>query len=118
MRMENPSKDYQQLQPEDRVTISSLRKQNHSIRAIVQVLQRPASTIRRELHRNSTGDHYGSVPAQQACQRRCRQSRPRRKLNTDSVLFGFVQQFLQQRLSPERIAPALAYLYSKGHEYL
>jgi IS30 family transposase len=117
--MESTSKHYQQLQPEDRVTISSLKQQNVGLRAIARVLQRPASTISRELRLNSTADHYGSAEAQHACQRRRRQSRPRprHKLHTDSVLFGDVQHFLQQRWSPEQIALALAYRYPKGHEY-
>jgi hypothetical protein len=52
--MESSSKHYQQLQPEDRVTLSSLKQQNYSIRAIARVLQRPASTISRELRRNGS----------------------------------------------------------------
>jgi IS30 family transposase len=115
--METTSKHYQQLQPEDRVTISSLKQQNHGIRAIARILQRSASTISRELRRNGTAAHYGSAKAQQACQHRRRQSRPRHKLHTDSLLFGVVQHFLRQRWSPEQIALALAYLNPKGHEY-
>jgi IS30 family transposase len=115
--MESTSKHYHQLQPEDRVTISSLKQQNYSLRAIARILQRPASTISRELRRNGSIDHYGSVEAQQVCQRRRCQSRPRHKLHAEGLLFGVVQHFLQQRWSPEQIALALAYLYPKGHEY-
>jgi IS30 family transposase len=115
--METSPKHYQQLQPEDRVTISSLKQQNQSIRAIARILQRPASTISRELRRNSTDDQYGSIQAQQASQHRRRQSRPRPKLHVDSVLFGVVQHFLRQGWSPEQIALAQAALYPKGHEY-
>jgi IS30 family transposase len=115
--METTAKHYQQLQPEDRATISSLKQQNHGIRAIARILQRPASTISRELRRNSTAAHYGSVPAQQACQHRRRQARPRQKLHVEGLLFGVVQHFLRQRWSPEQIALALASLYPKGHEY-
>lgn len=115
--METTSKHYQQLQPEDRVTLGSLKQQNHSIRAMARILQRPASTISRELRRNGAADHYGSVEAQRACQRRRRQSRPRQKLHAEGVLFGVVQHFLRQRWSPEQIALALAQLYPKGHEY-
>ena len=35
--MPSASSHYHQLQPEDRVTIASLRQQNHSVRAIEQV---------------------------------------------------------------------------------
>ncbi|TCV74186.1 hypothetical protein EDE11_14010 [Methylomonas methanica] len=76
-----------------------------------------ASTISRELRRNSATNHYSSVQAQQTSQYRQRQSRPRHKLHTDSLLFGVVQHFLQQRWSPEQIALALASLYPKSHEY-
>ncbi|WP_446812113.1 IS30 family transposase [Methylomonas sp. 2BW1-5-20] len=99
------------------MTISSLKQQNYSLRAIARVLQRSASTISRELRRNGAGDHYISVQAQQTCQRRRRQSRPREKLHAEGLLFGVVQYFLQLRWSPEQIALVLAQLYPKGHEY-
>jgi IS30 family transposase len=114
--MESTTKHYQQLQPEDRVTISSLKQQNYGIRAIARMLRRPASTISRELRRNGSSGHYGSAEAQQACQRRRRQSRPQPKLHVDGLLFGVVQHFLKQRWSPEQIALALAHLYPKGHK--
>jgi IS30 family transposase len=99
------------------VTISSLKQQNYGVRAIARVLKRRASTISRELGRNSTADHYGSGQAHQACQHRRRQSRPRQKLYVDSVLFGVVKHFLQQGWSPEQIALTQTALYPKGHEY-
>ena len=59
---------YQQLQPEDRITIASMRQQDCSVRAMARTLQRSASTISRELGRNTVGDQaYGSHLAQQAC---------------------------------------------------
>jgi IS30 family transposase len=96
MDMESTSKHYQQLQPEDRVTISSLKQQNVSIRDIARVLQRSPSTISRELKRNDTADHYGSAEAHQACLTRRQQSRSQQILHVDSVLFGVVKHFLQQ----------------------
>ena len=45
-----PSKRYQQLQPEDRVTLASLLQQKYSVRAIARVLGRSPSTIREGLH--------------------------------------------------------------------
>jgi IS30 family transposase len=56
----NPSQ-YQQLQPEDRMTIASLRQQNFSIRAIARQLDRSASTVQRELVRNSCASGYEST---------------------------------------------------------
>ena len=115
--MHDSPQKYQQLQPEDRVTLASLRQRNHSIRAIAHQLGRSPATISRELRRNSVHGLYASAAAQQSCQRRRQQSRPVRKLHPDSILFGVVQQLLQLRWSPEQIALALARLYPKGHEH-
>ena len=59
---------YRQLQPEDRVTLASLRQQNCSVREIASVLGHSASTISRELRRNATDGQYSSTAAQQTCQ--------------------------------------------------
>lgn len=48
-----PPKRYQQLQPEDRVTLVSLALQAFSVRAMTKVLKRSPSTISRELRRNA-----------------------------------------------------------------
>ena len=109
---------YTQLQPEDRVTLASLKQQGLGIRAMASVLGRNASTISRELQRNTalTG-RYGSALAQQACSHRRAQACPLRKLHVDSILFGAVEHFLRLRWLPEQVALALARLYPKGHEY-
>jgi hypothetical protein len=60
---------YQQLQPEDGVTIASMHQRGCSVRAMARTLQRSASTASRELNRNTptgAGD-YGSHVAQLAC---------------------------------------------------
>ena len=44
---------YQQLQPEDRMTIASMRQQGSSVRAMARMLGRSPGTISRELARNS-----------------------------------------------------------------
>ena len=44
---------YSQRQPEDRRTIASLLQQRYSVRGIARVLGRCASTISREIARNS-----------------------------------------------------------------
>jgi IS30 family transposase len=108
---------YRQLQPEDRVTLASLKQQNYSVRAIASVLGRSASTISREVRRNACADQYGSVVAHQSCQHRREQARPVRKLHADGLLFGLVQYLLRQRWSPEQIALTLARIYPKGHEH-
>ena len=50
-------------QPGNCVSLASLKQLNHSIRAMAKLLGRPASTIRRELQRNSTADQYASGTA-------------------------------------------------------
>ena len=56
---------YQQLQPEDRITIASMRQRGIGVRAIARMLERAPSTIARELARNTTTlQDYGSHHAQ------------------------------------------------------
>jgi transposase, IS30 family len=55
---------YQQLQPEERLAIASLRLQDVSIRAMALILGRSPATISRELMRNSSATGYASVPAE------------------------------------------------------
>ena len=105
------TRNHTQLQPEDRVTLASLQQQSYSIRAMARLLNRPASTISRELRRNSIEDRYASGPAQQACGHWRRQGPPLRRLHVDSILFGAVEHFLRLHWSPEQIALALARLY-------
>jgi IS30 family transposase len=101
--MHTNSTIYKQLQPEDRMTIASLRQQNFSIRRIAMVLQRSPSTISREATRNSEQGTYASVSSQQSCHHRRCHSRPERKLHPQSVLFGMVHNLLCSRWSPEQI---------------
>jgi IS30 family transposase len=115
---------YQQLQPEDRVTMASLLQKNHSLRDIAAVLKRSPSTISREHHRNVVSvvgtvgaSPYASATAQRSCQQRRRAGRPFAKLHTDRPMFEVVRRLLGMRWSPEQIALTLAALYPKGHGY-
>jgi IS30 family transposase len=112
-----PSKRYQQLQPEDRVTLASLAQQKYSVRAIAQALGRSPSTISRELRRNAQPTGYASTSARTCAQRRRLQGRPPIKLHRDGILFGLMRHFLGQRWSPEQIALTLARIFPKGHEH-
>ena len=68
---------YEQLQPEDRMTIASMRQQSVGVRAIARVLGRSPSTISREVARNTPVDAaYGSHRAELACKARRRQAHP------------------------------------------
>ena len=115
--MPSPPKTYRQLQPEDRVTLASLRQQGLGVRAIAGILQRSPSTISRELQRNADPLGYASTTARSRCQQRRLSGRPARKLDPEGVLFGVVRQCLRWRWSPEQIALTLARLYPLGHEY-
>ena len=115
--MPTASSHYHQLKPEDRVTIASLRQQNHSVRAISRQLHRSPATISRELQRNASSSGYGSAHAQcQSLQRR-RCGRPAIKLHPESILASLVIHLLRLRWSPEQIALTLARLYPPGHEH-
>ena len=108
---------YTQLQPEDRVSLVRLKQQNYSIRAMAKLLDRPTSTISRELQRNSTAGQYASTPAQQACKHRRLQARPLNKLHPEGVQFGAVEHTCAWRWSPEQIALTSQRLYPKGHPH-
>ena len=61
--MHSPPSHYRQLQPEERLTIASLKQQSYSVRAIARQLRRTPSTISRELQRNGNLGGYGSIQA-------------------------------------------------------
>src|SRR5574343_457783 len=122
--MQTTPRSYQQLQPEDRVTMASLLQQNHSLRAIAKALNRSPSTVSRERRRNAStvasadgASLYASATAQHSCQVRRRAGRPLPKLHTDRPMFEVVRRLLGKRWSPEQIALTLAALYPKGHGY-
>ena len=112
-----PSKRYQQLQPEDRVTLASLAQQKFTVRAMAQVLGRSPSTISRELRRNTQPAGYASATARTCAQLRRQQGRPLAKLHPDGILFGLMRHFLGHRWSPEQLALTLARIFPKGHEH-
>ena len=88
---------YRQLQPEDRMTMASMRQQGLS-----------ASTITRELARNTVAElPYGSHTAQVACVGRRLAARPAAKLDFDGVGWGTVRTMLDWKWSPQQIAATL-----------
>ena len=115
--MQSSPSHYRQLQPEERVTIASLKQQNHSVRAIARQLCRSPATVSRELRRNACSSGYGSAQAQRLCLQRRHFGRPALKLHPDSILFDLVAHLLRLHWSPEQIALTLARLYPPGHEY-
>src|SRR5919201_6389787 len=93
---------YEQLSLEERCTIAGLRETGQSCRQIAAALDRSASTISRELKRNS-GTQVGYRPgyaADQAEARRWRGSRLERRPELREV----VLERLQQGYSPQQAA--------------
>ena len=97
----------------EREQIADLRAAGASIRAVAAVLGRPASTVSRELARNTDPDDpdqqagvYRPYAAHRAAAARRVRPKPA-KLATDAPLADYVQEKLDQRWSPEQICHAL-----------
>ena len=96
---------YQQISIEERCEIARLQAAGRSIRQIAAGLDRPPSTIARELKRNSTANGYhASYAHEQAKAHRWTGSR----LDRNSDLRTYVLSRLEQGWSPEGIAGRLA----------
>ena len=99
---------YKHLQPEDRVTIASLKQQGQGVRAIARTLGRPASTVSRELRRNAVADiGYASTRAQKASRARRAAAWCWPKLHPEGRLWRAVSTCLSWRWSPQQIATTL-----------
>jgi len=97
---------YRQLGLEERCAIARLREAGQSLRQIAAALDRPASTISRELKRNS-GVQVGYKPGYAQEQTRARRWSGMR-LERDAVLRDQVLERLSKGWSPEQIAGRLA----------
>jgi IS30 family transposase len=107
---------YQQLQPEDRMTIASMTQQGCGVRAMARALGRSASTISREISRNSNMLSYGSHMAQLQCVARRQAGRAEAKLDARGVRWGIVVEFLKAKWSPQQIASTLAFVFPNDPE--
>jgi len=77
---------YKQLRPEERMVISSMNLQGASTRAMARALARPASTVSRELRRNSCPDlGYTSDTARALHAERRSAAKPTAKLGMGGV---------------------------------
>ncbi|SDJ21968.1 Helix-turn-helix domain-containing protein, partial [Paraburkholderia steynii] len=97
-------KRYRQLQPEERLTIASLRLQGSSIRAMARMLKRSPATVSRELARNSGPEHYASMPAQALSVARRAAARRPAKLDPQGVTWRIVLTLLDWKWSPQQIS--------------
>ncbi len=102
---------YQQLQPEERLTIASLLLQGSSIRAMARILGRSPATVSRELARNSSPAGYASVPAEALSTARRSAGRRPTKLCLQSVCWRIVLTLLEWKWSPQQISGTLKRMY-------
>ena len=104
-------KNYQHLSLSERIELYRMHKAAYSLRAIAMALGRSASTISRELKRNSEPtkawrDGYEPARAQAVSERRRRWD-ARFKLARDATLRAYVRERLLAGLSPEQISGEL-----------
>jgi IS30 family transposase len=104
-------KRYQQLQPEERLTIASMYQQGSSMRAMARMLGRSPATVSRELARNCGRDSYASVPAQAFCAARRVAARRPAKLDPQGVTWRIVLTLLDWKWSPQQISGTLRRMY-------
>lgn len=102
---------YEQVTESERHAIALGLQQKQSIRAIARALGRSASTISREVRRNSGGNGYASRFAHQRCCRRRIFSRTQSKLSRPGALFKQVCEYLHLHWSPQQIAGHLKKLH-------
>jgi transposase, IS30 family len=102
-------KKYKQLSIEERSAIAAGLVQGLSRRAIARQLDRPPSTIIREIDRNACRAGYGSAMAQEKC--KARKHRMQKKLVENPVLWNAVQELMRNRWSPEQVAGKLKRMY-------
>ncbi len=109
---------YRQLQPEDRITMASMRQQGSSMRAMARVLGRSASTISREFERNTLpAAAYASHTAQIVCAGRRQAARPAAKLDLQGIAWSVVLTLLDWRWSPQQIAATLKRVFPDEPEH-
>ena len=92
---------------EQREEIAVLRAQGQSLRQIGEVIGRSASTVSRELRRNTKpGTAYRATSAHVLAYERASRPKPA-KLHTNLVLRAIVEEDLAKKYSPEQIAGRL-----------
>jgi transposase, IS30 family len=94
---------YKQLSAEERVTIQVLRAQKKSLRYIAGILDRPPSTIAREVRRNSCGSQYRAHFAKERALSRTKNIFRYERVRDERVR-AYVVEKLKTGWSPEQIA--------------
>ena len=107
-------KTYKRFNLTEREDLSRYLAMNYSYRQISNVLNRPVSTISREINRRGFNRlDYRAVFAQERSRRLAQQPRRKRKLDTNFILKRTVIEHLELRWSPEQIAKRLKVLYPR-----
>jgi IS30 family transposase len=94
---------YTHLTTEERITIQVLRGQGQSLRHIAQALDRPPSTIAREVRRNSYGSRYLAHQAKEQALSRVKNIFRYERVRDEHVR-AYVVEKLKAGWSPEQIA--------------
>ena len=103
---------YRRFNINDREDLSRFLAQDYSYRQIANVLNRPVSTISREItNRGFNRLNYRAVLSEEKSRRLSKQPRRKRKLDTNPALKRTVIEHLELRWSPEQIAKRLKVLY-------
>lgn len=109
---------YRQLQPIERMRIEIWKSENVSAQEMGRRLGRSASTITREVKRNTCqANDYQAHGAQwrHSCRRTA--AKPKPKLHPDGVLWGVVCELLRWKWSPQEIAATLKRAYPQQSQH-
>ena len=113
-----PKQKYRQLQPIERMRIEIWKSENVSAQEMGRRLGRSASTITREVKRNTChANDYQAHGAQwrHSCRRTA--AKPKPKLHPDGVLWGVVCELLRWKWSPQEIAATLKRAYPQQSQH-
>jgi IS30 family transposase len=96
---------YKHLGPEERATLMLMRQDGHSLTTIAQQLKRSASTLSRELRRNSitTDQPYDAAKAGRRARAKLFAPRKTKKLAAGSHLLNIVSDLIKLGWSPQQI---------------
>ena len=94
---------YKQIDEEERKYIAAYLNEGKPPAEIAKILNRPRSTISREIKRNSTNKVYNPVTAQKRYRKRRKNCVPKNKLETNKEIYDKVIKGLKLYFSPEQI---------------
>lgn len=101
------TRNYRHLCESERYMIVTDLKAGHSLRKIGRFLNRSASSISRELRRNSNDDGYDALLAHQQAKAKRHKPRIVKKLNAHRHLRSYVMNKLDRLWSPQQISGRL-----------